>query len=309
MNEVFVVAALYKFKRIEDVIAVQERLLGFCKGSSLKGTLLVANEGINGTVCGTRSDVDLLKQLIEQEIEIGELEYKESFTNKNPFLRMKVKLKREIVTIGLCDVDPTNVVGEYVEPEDWNKLISDPEVLVIDTRNDYEYEIGTFKGALNPNTQTFREFPEYVAENISSDKHKKVAMFCTGGIRCEKASSYMLEKNFDKVYHLKGGILNYFEKIQPEDSLWQGECFVFDERVAVNHNLEPGKYDQCYGCRYPLTDEDKKSDMYVQGISCPRCYKKTSALQKQRFAERQKQMVLAKQRGKKHIGELQAEQA
>ena len=302
MNEVFVVAALYKFKIIKDIILAKARMLELCENSSLKGTLLLAGEGINGTVCGTRSDIDKLKTLIEQDLEIGDLEYKESFAPKNPFLRMKIKLKKEIVTIGLCEVDPTNVVGQYVDPQDWNDLISDPEVLLLDTRNDYEYEIGTFKGAVNPNTQTFREFPDYVATNVSSSKHKKVAMFCTGGIRCEKASSYMLEKNFEKVYHLKGGILNYFEKVLPEDSMWEGECFVFDERVAVNHKLEPGKYDQCYGCRYPLTEEDKKSAMYVPGVSCHRCCSSTSAARKQRFAERQKQMTLAKQRGEKHLG-------
>jgi UPF0176 protein len=303
MNKSFVVAALYRFTRIENIIAVKKNLLDFCVGSSLKGTLLLANEGINGTVCGIRSDIDQLKLLIEQQLDIGDLEYKESFTAKNPFLRMKIKLKKEIVTLGVCGVDPTNMVGEYIEPENWNELISDPEVLLIDTRNDYEYEIGSFIGAINPNTQTFREFPEYIKNNVSSDKYKRVAMFCTGGIRCEKASSYMLEKKFEKVYHLKGGVLNYFEKVHAENSLWQGECFVFDERVAVNHKLESGKYDQCYGCRYPITDQDKKSPRYLQGVSCHRCYNETSNVQKQRFAERQKQMMLAKGRGENHLGD------
>ena len=303
MNEVFVVAALYRFNKITHVLAAKKILLDFCGSSSLKGTLLLANEGINGTVCGVRKDIDQLKDLIEQDIGMGELEYKESFATKNPFLRMKIKLKNEIVTLGVCGVDPSKMVGEYIEPENWNDLISDPEVLLIDTRNDYEYEIGSFIGAVNPNTQTFREFPEYIANNVSSNKYKRIAMFCTGGIRCEKASSYMMEQQFENIYHLKGGVLNYFEKVPAENSLWQGECFVFDERVAVNHKLEPGKYDQCYGCRYPLTEKDKESTMYLQGVSCHRCYNETSEVQKQSFAERHKQIMLAKERGKKHLGD------
>ena len=218
------------------------------------------------------------------------------------FFRMKVRLKNEIVTIGLADVDPRQKVGEYVKPKDWNNLISDPEVLLIDTRNDYEYEVGTFDGAINPNTNNFREFPQYIHTNFDPDKHKKIAMFCTGGIRCEKASSYLLDQGFEEVYHLEGGILKYFEDVEKQDSLWQGECFVFDQRVTVDHDLRPGGFDQCHGCRRPISDNDKLSEKYLQGVSCPKCYDQLSEDQKKRFAMREKQIQLAKQRGETHMG-------
>jgi UPF0176 protein len=215
---------------------------------------------------------------------------------------MKVKLKKEIVTLGVLGVSPTKMVGEYVKPKDWNAIISDPEVILIDTRNDYEYAIGTFKNAINPKTNTFREFPEYVNSHFDPKKHKKVAMFCTGGIRCEKASSYMMSEGFEEVFHLEGGILKYLEEIKPEESLWQGECFVFDQRVAIKHGLEIGDYDQCYACRYPLSEDGMRSYKYIPGISCPHCYNQHTPEKLKALTERQKQVLLAKQRGVQHIG-------
>jgi UPF0176 protein len=215
---------------------------------------------------------------------------------------MKVKLKKEIVTLGVPGVSPTKIVGKYVKPQDWNSIISDPEVVLIDTRNDYEFAIGTFKNAINPKTNTFREFPEYIKTHFDPKKHKKVAMFCTGGIRCEKASSYMMSEDFDEVYHLEGGILKYLEEINPEESLWQGECFVFDQRVAIKHGLKIGNYDQCYACRHPLSQEDMKSEKYVPGISCSHCYNSHTPEKLRSLTERQKQVILAQEKGEKHIG-------
>jgi UPF0176 protein len=215
---------------------------------------------------------------------------------------MKVKLKKEIVTLGVPGVSPTKVVGTYVKPQDWNAIISDPEVVLIDTRNDYEYAIGTFKNAINPKTNTFREFPKYVKTHFDPKIHKKVAMFCTGGIRCEKASSYMIREGFDEVFHLEGGILKYLEEVKPDESLWQGECFVFDQRIAIKHGLEVGSYDQCYACRYPLSVSDVKSVQYTPGISCPRCYNTLTPEKLKSLTERQNQVILAKQRGELHIG-------
>jgi len=219
-----------------------------------------------------------------------------------PFYRSKVKLKKEIVTMGIEGIDPKKSVGTYVKPQDWNALISDPEVLLIDTRNDYEVQIGAFKGAINPDTETFREFPDYVKTQLDPNKHKKVAMYCTGGIRCEKSTAFLKEQGFDEVYHLQGGVLKYLEEIPVEKSLWEGECFVFDNRVAVNHAMEKGQYDQCYACRYPITEADKKSEQYQAGVSCPHCFDKVTTKQLQRFQEREKQVNIAKQRGEAHIG-------
>jgi len=216
---------------------------------------------------------------------------------------MKVKLKKEIVTLGVPGVSPIKVVGQYVKPQDWNAIISDPEMVLIDTRNDYEYAIGTFKNAVNPKTNSFREFPEYVKNHFDPKKHKKVAMFCTGGIRCEKASSFMMSEGFKEVYHLEGGILKYLEEVKPEESLWQGECFVFDQRVAIKHGLEVGGFDQCYACRYPLSADDMKNEKYTPGISCPHCYNHHTTEKLQALTERQKQVILAKQRGIDHIGQ------
>jgi len=305
----YLTAALYKFVSLPDFKALQAPILAACESNNIKGTLLLAEEGINGTIAGLPVDIhsvlDFLRTNPLFENRFSDLEHKESFASEHPFYRMKVKLKKEIVTLGVPGVSPTNQVGTYVKPEDWNALISDPDVILIDTRNDYEVDIGTFEGAIDPKTTTFREFPEYVAKHFDKTKHKKVAMFCTGGIRCEKASSYMMEQGFEEVYHLQGGILKYLETVPEEQSMWQGECFVFDQRVAVKHNLAVGEYDQCYACRHPLSPAEMQSPQYTPGISCPYCYDKISAEKRARLTERQKQVILAKQRGEVHIGEKQ----
>lgn len=305
----FLTAALYKFVSLPDFKDLQAPILAACLKNNINGTLLLAEEGINGTVAGLPQDIHHLLQFLRTDPifnnRFADLEHKESYAPKHPFYRMKVKLKKEIVTLGVPGVSPTNKVGTYVKPEDWNTLISDPEVILIDTRNDYEVDIGTFKGAIDPETTTFREFPDYVAKHFDKTKHKKVAMFCTGGIRCEKASSYMLDQGFEEVYHLQGGILKYLETVPEAESMWQGECFVFDQRVAVKHNLEVGEFDQCYACRHPLSPAEMQSPQYTAGISCPYCYDKISADKRARLTERQKQVILAKQRGETHIGEKQ----
>ncbi|MEQ1485059.1 rhodanese-related sulfurtransferase [Methyloglobulus sp.] len=297
-----VVCALYKFVNLPDYQQLRQPLFDVMDSSQVRGTLLLAREGINGTVAGSRAAIDTLLSWLRQESRLAEIDYKESYTDIQPFNRTKVKLKNEIVTMGIEGIDPKRVVGTYVEPKDWNRLISDPEVLLIDTRNDYEFQVGTFKDAINPNTESFREFPQYVKDHLDPEKHKKVAMFCTGGIRCEKSTAYLKEQGFEEVYHLKGGILKYLEEVPAQETLWQGECFVFDERVTVNLKLEKGGYDQCNACRMPITEADKASDTYEKGVSCPHCYNKNTPEQKLRFIEREKQMELAKQRGESHIG-------
>jgi UPF0176 protein len=306
MQDTYLTTAMYHFVSLPHFKTLREPLLQFCVSREIKGTFLLADEGINGTVAGKeKSILELLSFLKNDSLFEGSLKnlsHKESWSDKHPFYRMKVKLKKEIVTLGVPGVSPTKVVGKYVKPQDWNKVISDPEVILIDTRNDYEYAIGSFKNAINPKTTTFREFPEYVKTHFDPKKHKKVAMFCTGGIRCEKASSYMMSEGFDEVYHLEGGILKYLEEVNPEESLWQGECFVFDQRVAIKHGLEVGNFDQCYACRYPLSQDDMKSEQYTPGISCPYCYNHHTSEKLQALTERQKQVILAKERGVDHIG-------
>ncbi|UPQ90097.1 rhodanese-related sulfurtransferase [Vibrio sinaloensis] len=298
----YVVCALYKFVRLEDYVELREPLKALMEKHEVRGTLLLANEGINGTVAARREGIDALLAWFKQDPRLADIVYKESFDANQPFNRTKVKLKKEIVTLGVEGIDPRHVVGTYVKPTEWNELISDPEVFVVDTRNDYEIEIGTFKNAVNPKTETFREFPEYVAENMDPTKHKKVAMFCTGGIRCEKSTAYMKEQGFEEVYHLEGGILKYLEEVPEEESLWQGDCYVFDGRVAVNHQLEKSGYEMCNACRLPITEEDMASDAYEKGVSCPKCIDKHTDEQKARFREREKQVQLAKQRGETHVG-------
>ena len=301
-SEDVVVAALYRFVALPDYRELRGEILKRCETWDLRGTLLLAAEGINGTVAGSRSGIDALLAYLRADERLAELEHKESFTHAQPFLRMKVKLKREIVTMGVPSVDPNRVVGTYVEAENWNELIADPDVILVDTRNDYELRIGSFRGALDPDIRTFRDFPGWVEEHLDPKEHKKVAMFCTGGIRCEKASSFLLEQGFEEVYHLRGGILKYLERVPEEDSKWQGECFVFDERVAVNHALEKGSYEQCFACRHPVSDEDMASEAYEPGVSCPHCIDAKSDDQRERFAERQRQIDLARTRGDRHIG-------
>ena len=308
----YLTAALYKFVTLENFAALQANIHAACEAHQIKGTILLAREGINGTIAGLPENVRTFLGYLRKDAQFAgafaDLEHKESFADEHPFYRMKVKLKKEIVTMGVPSVNPSNTVGTYVKPEDWNALISDPDVILLDTRNDYEVHIGTFKNAIDPKTTTFREFPAYVAQNLDKTKHKKVAMFCTGGIRCEKASSYMLEQGFDEVYHLQGGILKYLETVPEEQSLWQGECFVFDQRVAVKHGLDVGEYDQCYACRMPLSPDELKSPQYTAGISCPHCYSSLTEEKKKSLTERQKQVILAKKRGKSHIGEKQTVQ-
>ena len=298
----FVVCALYKFVTLNDYQQIKPPLLAFMLEHTIRGTLLLANEGINGTVAGSRKDIDALLNYLQNDKRFTNINYKESFAEQMPFLRTRVKLKKEIVTMGVDGIDPKHIVGTYVKPKDWNDLISDPEVLLVDTRNDYEVQVGTFKGAINPKTDSFREFPDYIKQHFNPAKHKKVAMYCTGGIRCEKSTAFMKERGFEEVYHLEGGILKYLEDVPEDNTLWQGECFVFDERVTVNHRLERGNYDQCNACRMPITEHDQQSEHYVQGVSCPHCFDKTTPEQKARFAEREKQIKLAEQRGEAHIG-------
>lgn len=297
-----VVAALYRFTRLDNFAELREPLLDLMLAHNVRGTLLLASEGVNGTISGRREDIDTVLNWLRADARLAELDHKESLVDEHPFLRTKVKLKKEIVTMGIEGVDPTRVVGTYLSGEDWNRVISDPETLLIDTRNDYEYEVGTFAGAINPHTKTFREFPDYVREHLDPQKHKRVAMFCTGGIRCEKSTAYLKEQGFDEVYHLKGGILKYLEETPKDNSLWQGECFVFDERVTVDHDLQPGSFDQCHACRRPISEQDKLSVHYQKGVSCPKCVDEYSPEQRQRFAERQRQIDLARARGEQHLG-------
>ena len=296
------VVTLYRFVRLDDYESMREPLLNFCLDRHIRGTLLLAHEGINGTVAGSDSAIDELLNYLRADDRLADLDCKFSSHEERPFLRMKVKLKREIVTMGQENIDPNVCVGRYASPQEWNALIDDPDVLVIDTRNEYEVEIGTFAGAVNPQTNSFREFPDWVEQNLDPKKHKKVAMFCTGGIRCEKSTSLLVSKGFEDVWHLKGGILNYLEQTPEEDTRWEGECFVFDSRVAVNHQLEKGSYDQCFACRFPIDDDQKQSPHYLPGVSCPRCVNAHTEQQKGRFAERQRQIGLAKRRGESHIG-------
>ena len=302
----FLTVAFYHFITLDKKNNIQEHIYNFCEANKIKGTILLADEGINGTISGKEKNIrDFLIFIKKESLFNGvfsKLEHKESWASKNPFYRMKVRLKKEIVALGVDGVSPTKNVGKYVKPEEWNNLISDPNTIIIDTRNHYEVDIGTFKNATNPNTSTFRELPSFIEENLDPKTPKKIAMFCTGGIRCEKATSLMLDKGFKDVYHLEGGILKYLETIDKDKSLWEGECFVFDQRVAVTHGLNEGKYDQCYACRHPLSPDEINSSHYIKGISCPYCYNKLTNEKKSSVIERQKQIELAKLRGEDHIG-------
>ena len=298
----YIVCAMYKFVTLNNYRELREPLLAAMEANGICGTLLLASEGINGTVAGSRTGINALLAWLQQQPGLENIDNKESYTDNRPFLRTKVKLKKEIVTMGVKGIDPKRVVGTYVKPKDWNALISDPDVVLVDTRNDYEYQVGTFENAANPNTISFREFPDYIKENLDPAKHKKVAMFCTGGIRCEKSTAYMKEQGFDEVYHLQGGILKYLEDVPSSETLWKGECFVFDERVTVNHGLERGDYDQCNACRMPITKQDQLSAQFEKGVSCPHCFDKTSAADKARYKEREKQIQLSKQRNEVHVG-------
>lgn len=302
----YLTVALYKFVTLSDFAELKAPLLACCEKNRIKGTILLAEEGINGTIAGLPEGIHAVLAFLRNDPifsnRLADLVHKESFAPKMPFYRMKVRLKREIVTMGVPEVKPGEMAGQYVKPEDWNTLISDPNVIVVDTRNDYEVSIGTFKGAINPKTKSFRELPEWVRQEAALREKPKVAMFCTGGIRCEKSTAFLRSEGFDEVYHLQGGILKYLETVPEAESLWEGECFVFDERVSVGHGLKPGEYQFCRACRHPLSAEDRTSAFFVLGVSCPHCHDQTTEEQKKAFAERQRQVELAEQRDQAHIG-------
>lgn len=299
----YTVAALYHFTRFENPSALRGPLLDLCRAQSVMGTLLLAREGINGTIAGNRKGIDAVLAHIRAMPGCADFGWKESTAGHEPFNRMKVRLKKEIVTLGQPNVDPTAAVGHYVEPKDWNDLITAEDVVVIDTRNDYEFAIGTFEGAIDPETKTFGEFPAWWAANKDRFHNKRVAMFCTGGIRCEKSTNYLMGLGVEDVYHLKGGILQYLEDVPEGDSTWNGECFVFDARVSVGHGLAEGPHELCYACRMPILPADKGRAEYEHGVSCHLCFSKTTDDAKSRFRERQKQVALSAERGEKHMGE------
>ena len=300
------VAALYRFAAFDEPEKLQPSLLRLCKQQGIKGTLLLAKEGINGTIAGSENAIAAVVAHIRALPGCEQLDVKYSGAREMPFYRMKVRLKKEIVTMGIDGIDPNRQVGTYVQPEDWNDLISDPDTIIIDTRNDYEVGIGTFEGAIDPKTKAFRDFPQWFRDNraalTAGANNPKFAMFCTGGIRCEKSTAFLKAEGIEDVYHLEGGILRYLETIPAEQSKWQGECFVFDERVSVGHGLELGDKQLCHACRHPINADDMASSQYQKGISCPHCFDKRSDEDRMRFAERQKQINLAKKRGKQHLG-------
>ena len=298
------VAALYRFVSFAAPETLQPLIQEQCNASGIKGTILLAHEGINGTVAGAPEAIDALVAFLRAIPGCAELDVKYSHANEMPFYRMKVRLKKEIVTLGVDGIDPKREVGTYVQPEDWNALISDPDTVLIDTRNDYEVAIGTFEGAVDPRTKSFSEFPEWFRAHRDelAARKTKFAMFCTGGIRCEKSTAFLKAEGIDEVYHLEGGILRYLENIPEAESKWHGECFVFDERVSVKHGLELGEMELCHACRRPISQGDKASAHFVEGVACPACYSERTEEDRARFAERQKQISLAKKRGKQHIG-------
>jgi UPF0176 protein len=304
----YLTTTFYHFVKIEEYKKLQPVIQKFCDKSFIKGTILLASEGINGTLSADEKNINGFHHFIKNDErfknKFKNISHKESWAKKNPFYRMKVKLKKEIVTLGVEGISPTKKVGKYVKPDEWNELISDPDTIIIDTRNTYEVDIGSFKGAVNPKTKSFRELPQFLEKNIKKYKGKKIAMFCTGGIRCEKATSFLVEKGIENVFHLQGGILKYLEKISKEKSLWEGECFVFDQRVAVTHKLKEGKYNQCFACRHPLSPDEMLSEQYKKGTSCPYCYNKLSNKKKSSLLERQKQIDLARKKGEEHIGKI-----
>jgi UPF0176 protein len=285
-----VIAAFYKFVTLDDYQNRRQPLLNLCQHHQIVGTILLASEGINATISGTRSSIEAILAYLRADPCFADLEHKESIAEKPPFDRLKVRLKQEIVTFGIPTINPTETVGTYVKPQDWNRLIADPDVLVIDTRNQYEVEIGTFKGAIDPHTDSFTQFPKYVADHLDPNQHKQIALFCTGGIRCEKATSYLLDRGFENVYHLQGGILKYLEEVPSTDSHWEGECFVFDDRVAVGHGLEPGTHQLCWGCGNPISEPDLTHQHYEPGICCHRCYETIAPEQRASRTERWRQL-------------------
>lgn len=300
-NRLWKIAALYKFTTIERPEELREALYEKGKALGITGTLLIAKEGVNGTMAGGEKVMQDWIAYLEERPEIGPLDVKYSEAGEAPFLRFKVRLKKEIVTLGTEGIDPVNRKGTYVGPDEWNSLIDDPDVLLVDTRNDYEVAVGTFEGAVNPQTTSFRELPGWAEANLGTDRDRKIAMFCTGGIRCEKSTALLRSMGYENVFHLEGGILKYLEEVPEEESRWQGECFVFDSRVTVGHGLQPGSYDMCHACRMPISETDKKSKHFEPGISCPHCFDQVDEGRRERFAERQKQIDLAKTRDDQHL--------
>lgn len=298
----FVVAAFYKFVTLDSCAAHQAKLTELAQKHEIFGTILLANEGINGTVCGTRAAIDALGAYFNSHKEFNKLVYKESFSNRNPFLRRHIKVKPEIVTLGQPCANPLQKAGVHVTAHQWNALLDDPSVVVIDVRNRYETALGMFKGAIDPQTSTFKEFPDFVRRHLNPKTHKRIAMSCTGGIRCEKASAFLLTSGFEHVYQLDGGVLQYLEDMPKDHSKWQGECFVFDHRVAVDHNLKPGLYSMCFGCRMPLSAQDKLSPDYVPEVKCPHCSNEMSEQRQTKKRIRAQQMAHAERLGKAHLG-------
>ena len=296
------VAAFYKFVRLDDIEGLQQDIRKIFKDSDVLGTILLAHEGINGTIAGPANDLNSLFEFLDQYAGLENLNKKISYCNRNPFYRLKVRLKKEIVTLGVEGIDPGKAVGEYIAPEYWNALISQPDVRLIDTRNEYEVGLGTFNGAENPETQSFRDFPAWVEANLDIEKDQKVAMFCTGGIRCEKSTALLKELGYENVYHLEGGILNYLEKVPADESMWQGDCFVFDNRVTVDHDLAEGRYELCPACRMPLSEADRDSPKFEKNVSCPKCFDRLTPERRASLEERGRQIELAAARGEKHIG-------
>jgi len=298
----FLTAALYKFVELPDFADLKAPLLDCCNNNQVKGTILLASEGINGTIAGSSEGVHAVLAFLRSDPRFADLVHKESFSEKAPFYRLKIRLKREIVTMGIPDINPRLMAGKYVKPDEWNKLLDDPDVVVVDVRNDFEVSMGTFAGAINPKTKSFSELPGWVLQETALRNKPKVAMFCTGGIRCEKSTAFLRTQGFDEVYHLEGGILKYLETVPEAESRWEGECFVFDERVSVGHGLKSGNYELCRGCRHPISQEDKASELFVLGVSCPHCHDSKTETKKQGLSERQRQIELAKRRNQVHIG-------
>ena len=296
------IVAFYRFVTIETPDMLRGELRELCHRLALKGVMLISTEGINATMAGAHENVERLLAWLDADLRFKALTIKEAYAEDNPFYRLRVRLKKEIVSLGVEGIDPNRSVGRYVAPSDWNQLIQDPTVTLVDVRNDYEIQAGTFEGALNPQTEQFRDFPSWVDAHLDPQQNPKVAMFCTGGIRCEKATSYLKSKGFETVYHLEGGILQYFQDVAESESLWEGECFVFDQRIAVNHQLAPGQTQLCHACSYPISEADRESDLFVLGVSCPRCHDRWTDEQKARFAERQHQIDLASERTEAHLG-------
>ena len=301
----YIISTFYKFLVLENYKELKIKFDKSLSKTNIKGTILLANEGVNGTIAGSESDLKKFFLYMDKFSQFKDINPKFSYSNKNPFLRMKVRLKKEIVTIGIPEVSPSNLVGKYLNVEEWNEFLNESDSMIIDTRNDYEVSIGTFKNSINPKIKSFRNFPNWVQKNLIDkkvSKKSKIGMFCTGGIRCEKSTSYLKQLGFENVFHLDGGILKYLENVKSDENEWKGECFVFDYRVSLNDSLEKGEYDMCYACRMPLSKENKKNKHYLKGQSCEYCYDQTTIKQKKRFNEREKQIKLSKVKNLKHLG-------